>query len=88
VWGVRRALMMAATDMAKVRLLLDHGANVNTATRRGRTALLIVAMSDHSAEIVRLLAAKGADLPSSRADFPTAAINGSAHGPQVGQRWH
>ena len=55
------ALIWAATDLAKVRLLIDHGANVNLATKRRRTALLVAAMSDPSAEIVKLLIEKGAD---------------------------
>ncbi len=45
-----------------MRLLIDHGANVNAASKRGRTALLVAAMSDHSADIVKLLKEKGADL--------------------------
>ena len=56
------ALIWSATDLAKVRLLLDHGANVNAATQRKRTALLVAAMSDRSADIVRLLIARGADV--------------------------
>ena len=40
------ALIWSATDLAKVRLLIDHGANVNLATKRRRTALLVAAMSD------------------------------------------
>jgi ankyrin repeat protein len=56
------ALIWSATDLAKVRLLTDHGANVNLASKKGRTALLVAAMSDHSADIVKLLMAKGADL--------------------------
>jgi ankyrin repeat protein len=55
------ALIWAATDLAKVRLLIDHGANFNVATKRRRTALLVAAMSDPSAEIVKLLIEKGAD---------------------------
>ncbi len=56
------ALIWSATDLAKVKLLVEHGARVNNATRRGRTALLIAAMSDSSAEIVRYLLAHGADV--------------------------
>ena len=55
------ALIWSATDLGKVRLLIDHGANVNLATKRRRTALLVAAMSDPSAEIVKLLIEKGAD---------------------------
>src|ERR1700678_2106969 len=56
------ALIWSANDPAKVRLLIGHGANVNLATKRRRTALLVAAMSDPSAEIVKLLLDKGADL--------------------------
>ena len=56
------ALMLSATDIAKVRLLKERGANLNAASTRGRTALLLAAMSDPSADIVRLLISGGADL--------------------------
>ena len=56
------ALIWSATDIAKVRLLLERGANVNAAAKTGRTALFVAAMSDPSADIVRLLVAKGADV--------------------------
>ncbi len=69
------ALMWSVSDPAKVRLLLDHGAQVNTAAKSGRTALIVAAFTsaaftsaaftsaaftNPSAEIVRLLLAKGA----------------------------
>jgi len=53
--------MMSVTDADKVGLLLERGADVNAVTKRGRSALLLAAMSDKSAGIVRLLMAKGAD---------------------------
>src|SRR5215467_14422740 len=55
-------LMLAATDLAKTRVLVDHGANVNATTKTGRSALFLAAMSSHSAAVVRLLLAKGADV--------------------------
>lgn len=55
------ALMWAATDIEKVRLLLSRGADVNVASQRGRTALQIAARSDGSAAIVKLLLEAGAD---------------------------
>jgi len=61
------ALMWSVTDLSKTRLLLDAGASVNTASKAGRTALLIAAMSDGSAEIARLLIAKGADVKATDA---------------------
>jgi len=54
------ALMWSVSDPAKVRLLLDHGANVNLTARSGRTALIIAAFTNPSAEVARLLLAKGA----------------------------
>ena len=56
------ALMLSATDIAKVRLLKERAANVNLASMRGRTALFLAAMSDRSADIVRLLISAGADI--------------------------
>ena len=47
------ALMWSVTDPGKVRLLLDRGADVNAVSKQGRTALLIAALSDDSAPIVR-----------------------------------
>ena len=55
------ALMWSVTDEAKVRLLVEHGARVNVASKQGRTPLLLAAASDHSAAIVRFLLARGAD---------------------------
>jgi ankyrin repeat protein len=55
------ALMWAATDLAKVRLLVDRGADINVESTLGHTALELAAMSDSSAETVRLLLAHGAN---------------------------
>ena len=55
------ALMWAAADPAKVKLLVERGADVKLASESGRTALLLAAMSDQSAETVRLLLGRGAD---------------------------
>jgi ankyrin repeat protein len=43
-------------------MLLDHGAQVNTAAKSGRTALIIAAFTNPSAEVVRLLLDKGANV--------------------------
>src|SRR5215510_2963318 len=56
------ALMWSVTDPKKVRLLLDHGADVNVAARSGRTALIIASYANPSAEVVRILLAKGANV--------------------------
>jgi len=55
------ALMWTATDIAKTRLLLQHHADATLVSNRGRSALFVAAMSDHSADIVRLLLANRAD---------------------------
>jgi ankyrin repeat protein len=56
------ALMWSVADPKKVRLLLDHGADVNKAARSGRTALIIAAYTNPSAEVARMLIAKGANV--------------------------
>ena len=73
------ALIWSATDLGKVRLLLDRGANVNAVSKRGRTALFLAAMSDRSAEIVRLLLAKGAD-PKITDSFKNTTLIAAAAG--------
>lgn len=76
------ALMMSATEAAKVRLLLDHGAKANIASKQGRTALFVAAMSDPSADIVRLLVAKGADVHAKDA-FQNTMLTAAAYGNDV-----
>ena len=56
------ALMWSVTDAKKVRLLLDHGADVNVAARSGRTPLIVAAFANPSADVVRMLLAKGANV--------------------------
>ena len=55
------ALMCAAHDAAKVRLLLEAGANARAATTAGHTALLVAADYAGAAESVRVLLQHGAD---------------------------
>jgi len=73
------ALMISAADIAKVRLLVEGGANVNLASKQGRTPLFIAAMSDQSADIVRYLVAKGADLKA-RDSFGNTILTAAAAG--------
>jgi ankyrin repeat protein len=73
------ALMLSATSLPKVTLLLEHGARVNAVSKQGRTALFIAAMSDPSADIVRLLIAKGADI-TARDRFQNTVLNAAAVG--------
>lgn len=57
------ALMWAVPDIQKVRVLLEHGANVNSkATSSGRTPLLIAAAYPGTVDLLALLLARGADL--------------------------
>src|ERR1051326_4434807 len=56
------ALMLSVTEPKKIRLLLDHGADVNVASRSGRTALIVAAFANPSAEVVRMLLDKGANV--------------------------
>ena len=56
------ALMWAATDLEKVRLLLDRGADPKAVAKSGKTALALAAQTGGSADIVRLLIAKGSDV--------------------------
>src|SRR5258708_22941901 len=56
------ALMWSVTDLTKVRMLVDHSADVNATSKQGHTPLLLAAMSDGSSPILRLLIAKGANV--------------------------
>ena len=54
------ALMLAARDPEKVKLLLARGADVNARATTGITALMVAARYRGNAEVVRLLLQKGA----------------------------
>lgn len=55
------ALMWAARDLEKTRVLLDHGAVVNAKSEGSRTPLMIAARRFGAAPIVKLLLDKGAN---------------------------
>jgi ankyrin repeat protein len=55
------ALMWAVDDIAKVKLLLDRGANLNDTSDFGATALVLGAGSKNSAPLVKLLLDRGAE---------------------------
>ena len=56
-------LMWAIPNLAKVRLLVNHGANVNARSRSlDRTPLLIAAGYPNSVEVLKLLLDRGAEL--------------------------
>jgi ankyrin repeat protein len=65
------ALLYAASDSPKVRLLLK-GADVNAHSKRGRTPLMIAASCDGCSAIVKLLLSKGADPKAKDAASMTA----------------
>ena len=55
------ALMWAVDDIAKMRLLLDRGANPNASSDFGATPLTLAAASKDSAPLVQLLLDRGAE---------------------------
>src|SRR5581483_2697122 len=58
--GGTTALMMAARDLKKIRLLVERGADVNARAATGITPLMAAAQYRGNVEAVRLLLAKGA----------------------------
>jgi ankyrin repeat protein len=75
-------LIWSATDPAKVRLLVARRANVNLASKTGRTPLFVAATSDGSAAIVRQLVAAGADLTAKDA-FQNTVLAAAATGNDI-----
>ncbi|MBN8732987.1 MAG: ankyrin repeat domain-containing protein [Acidobacteria bacterium] len=55
-------LIYAATDLAKVKLLVAKGADVKAVSKQGRTALHVAVGSTDGLAIARMLLAKGADV--------------------------
>jgi ankyrin repeat protein len=70
--GGTSLLMIAAPDVAKMRLLVERGADVNRAAASGVTPLMVAANYPRSAEALRFLLARGA-----QAMLPKAAVNES-----------
>jgi len=61
--GGATPLMWAIPDIAKARLLIEHGANVNArSSNPGRTPLLVAAGYPGTTDVLALLLARGADL--------------------------
>jgi ankyrin repeat protein len=65
------ALMYAATNLAKTRLLLDAGADVRVIGKRGATPMSVAVTADGSTPVLKLLIAKGAQ-PEDRLMTPVA----------------
>jgi len=55
------ALLWAARDPEKARVLIAHGADVNARSKQGRTPLMLAALRPGGSAIVALLLSKGAD---------------------------
>ena len=66
----------------QVRLALKHGAEVNTSTAEGRTALMLAAFGGHN-ETINLLLERGAQVDA-RDAFGRTALMYSASGPYPG----
>jgi ankyrin repeat protein len=65
--GGTTALMMAAPDAQKMKLLIDRGANVNARSETKYSALMVAAQhGTHSTAAIRLLLAHGADASQSQ----------------------
>jgi ankyrin repeat protein len=60
--GGTTVLMMAAPDAAKMRLLLDRGARVNTRAKSRFSALMVAAQYQEADEAIALLIDRGADV--------------------------
>src|ERR1035437_6720284 len=69
------ALMWAATDLEKTRLLLGHGADANARSSDLRTPLMIAARRPGNAPVVKLLLEHGANAnPNSRPDAESSPL--------------
>jgi len=72
-------LMWAVNDLAKTRLLLEHGAAVNARSNDGRTPVFIAATQPGSAPIVKYLLEHGANAnPANRAPGDSTPLRQAA----------
>lgn len=82
------ALMLAAPDVDKLKLLLDRGAKVNARSHDGYSALMFAALYADSTPALRLLLGRGAEIRATDGSPPLfhaypaalAAIAGNAEG--------
>ncbi|MBI1322717.1 hypothetical protein GC170_05980 [bacterium] len=78
------ALMFAARDPAKVKLLLERGAKVNTLAESGFTPLMVASRYHGNAEVVRQLLGKGAKVRAEgdvkRTDIPPTVYIAAGNG--------
>ena len=72
------ALMWCANDLAKVRLLVEKGADVNARTKQGISPLFIAAAHDGNVDVVKFLLDHGADAKAPGPAGATGALMMSA----------
>lgn len=68
------ALLWAAGDQEKARLLIERGADVKIQSRQGRTPLMVAASRAGNSEVVALMLSKGAD-PRAKDRLGTTALS-------------
>ena len=73
------ALTRAIPDLNKIKLLVDHGADVNVSAA-GKTPLLIAAGIRFAEDVVRYLIGKGADLKAIDAQGVDAVMAAASAG--------
>ena len=76
------ALMRAAGDTAKIKLLVNKGAIVNARSALGNTPLILAARANPSAEAVKFLIEHGADVNATNS-FGGSAIQTAAAGGDI-----
>ncbi len=76
--GGTTALMMAAPNTDKMRLLIDHGANVNARAKSKYSALMVAANFRYGATAIRLLLDHGADVTGTPTPLMLATTVGDA----------
>jgi ankyrin repeat protein len=72
------ALHLAVDDVAKTRMLLERGSDVNAVSKLGRTPLIVAAAANQSVEVVRLLLERGANINAADSTGITA-LNAAAN---------
>jgi ankyrin repeat protein len=76
--GGTTALMMAAPDAEKMKLLLDRGADVNSRAGSNYSALMVAAVYRDGMPAMKLLLARGADVSGTPSPLVLAAGVGNA----------
>lgn len=74
------ALMWAAHDLEKVKLLVKYGAGVNEKAKSGNTPLLMACIGNDQLDIIRFLVSEGADPLARNEKQETALIRAAIFG--------